>query len=124
MHQLSKYKEKLRSLQSQLSHSRGERQRLQQAVSEMQAKHSETQLTCSSSSPDASTVSSSSQQEAAVEKESIRLPPIKEARRQKEAKIRSFVSAGNELHRELVYNRMHYYCYSCIINTQVKILSK
>ena len=107
MHQLNEYEEKLRLLQSQLSHSRGERQRLQQTVSELQTKLSDTQITCSSTSTDASTVSSSShQQKATVEKESIRLPPIiKEAERQKEAKTRSSISAGNELHGKLVYNR-------------------
>ena len=127
-HQLNEYEEKLRLLQSQLSHSRGERQRLQQTVLELQTKLSDTQITCSSTSTDASTVSSSShQQKATVEKESIRLPPIiKEGGRQKEAKIRSSISAGNELHGKLVYNRK---CIvtaiiCCIIDTRVKNLSK
>ncbi|XP_019855489.1 PREDICTED: coiled-coil domain-containing protein 13-like [Amphimedon queenslandica] len=93
---MSEYEDKLRSLQSQLSHSRGERQRLQATVSELQNKLSDTTLTHQTSS--SSNVCTRTQNKG-IEKDSVKLPPIKEAagRQQKESKplLKNTMSAGN-----------------------------
>ena len=91
---INEFEDKLRLLQSQLSHSRGERQRLQATVSQLQNNLSETPTYQTTSNGCTCTPT---QKNKAID--SVTLPPIKEGgRQQKESKplLRNTMSAGND----------------------------
>lgn len=108
---IREYEDKLRSLQSQLSHSRGERQRLQGTLSELQNKLSDTTLTHQTSSS-SNVCTCTPTKTKGIEKDTVTLPPIRETGRQQKESIPLFkntMSAGNNHERQGKYVLLYTY---------------
>lgn len=101
--QTDEHEETIRSLRSQLSHTKGERQRLQQTLSHLQEMNQQPTRVTSTPQFSSSSEKSFVLQSQDTPSEHARLPPIRVSKsRQKEIKtsFRNSISAGNKPERK------------------------